>query len=589
MKTLAYVAWFASACALAFGQNNKNSSNTGALSAADLTAIRSANEAYRTTCLAQAWSKWANLFTTDAIMMPPNSAAITGRAALEAWIRAFPPVREFQNPIAEIDGSGSLAIVRGTFALVMTPPNAPEQRDAGKWTCTLRKQADGTWKFHRCIFNSDMPLSAAMVTSPPAVVTAPNIAGTYKLVSRKLPDGRLIRPPAINGLYSITATTINFNIVETAAGGKTVSGSSFSNYRLSGKELVQTSLFSLLVEDGKTVSANHTPRTETLPVKMSGTRIEFTPPPWISGISSPLHVFDGNTLVASKAGEFVDTWERIDAAPAGESPDAIMASITTALNAGLDAASARDPRAFAIFSPTPDVRFATEGTTPTVAEFRKEWDDEMKRVSQQHLQDREHIVQVLSSEIAISTTRAKYSNADANGAASDSVPFAFTAVWQRQTGGWRIVNAHQSVMGGWPTSSESVTTAVKAAVEKHWAAINGNDTVSVDRQHTAGISMFLADIEPRMRLNSPAWLGLLQRWQGAKTNWTPREIEVQPLSATVAVASFHMEGSVRWPDGSADTRPRRVTEIWVNDNGTWKEAHHHDSVFAPAGKPAAAQ
>ena len=90
-----------------------------------------------------------------------------------------------------------------------------------------------------------------------------------------------------------------------------------------------------------------------------------------------------------------------------------------------------------------------------------------------------------------------------------------------------------------------------------------------------------------MLLNSPAWLALLRRWLGAKVNWTPRDVQVQPLGTMAAAASFHMDGTVRWPDGTVDARPRRVTEIWVNDNGTWKEAHHHDSVYTAISKTAA--
>jgi ketosteroid isomerase-like protein len=72
---------------------------------------------------------------------------------------------------------------------------------------------------------------------------------------------------------------------------------------------------------------------------------------------------------------------------------------------------------------------------------------------------------------------------------------------------------------------------------------------------------------------------MLPRWQGAKANWTLRDVEVQMLGTTAAAASFYMDGSVRWADGRVDSRPRRVTEVWVNENGTWKEAHHHDSVY----------
>jgi ketosteroid isomerase-like protein len=46
-------------------------------------------------------------------------------------------------------------------------------------------------------------------------------------------------------------------------------------------------------------------------------------------------------------------------------------------------------------------------------------------------------------------------------------------------------------------------------------------------------------------------------------------------------ASFFMSGGVVLPNGKADDRRRRVTEVWVwQADGGWKEAHHHDSVFS---------
>lgn len=166
MKTLAFVAWFAGAAALAFGQGDtRPGSAATTLASSELAAIRSVNEEYRRTSVAAAWGEWAGLFTSDAVLMPPNSPALNGRAAIEAWGRAFPPLTEFQNPIAEIEGAASTAVTRGTYRFAVSAPGQPVQKDAGKWICTLRKQG-GVWKFHRCIFNSDLPPPGSAATSP---------------------------------------------------------------------------------------------------------------------------------------------------------------------------------------------------------------------------------------------------------------------------------------------------------------------------------------------------------------------------------------------------------------------------------------
>lgn len=130
------------------------------LSPADVAALREVNETFRRHVLAQAWSEWANLFTADAVVMPPNSPPVVGRPKIEAWGRAYPRFKEFENPIAEIEGSGDFAVTRGTYKLLLAPPDQTEQADSGKYIATWRKQTDGSWKLHRDIFNSDEPAAA---------------------------------------------------------------------------------------------------------------------------------------------------------------------------------------------------------------------------------------------------------------------------------------------------------------------------------------------------------------------------------------------------------------------------------------------
>ena len=83
-------------------------------------------------------------------------------------------------------------------------------------------------------------------------------------------------------------------------------------------------------------------------------------------------------------------------------------------------------------------------------------------------------------------------------------------------------------------------------------------------------------------------MAMAKRWEGSKPNWTIRELHIQPCGS-VAVATFYQDGKIEWADRTVDSRPRRVTEVWVNENGTWKEAHHHDSVYTTPEKTGAAR
>ena len=127
-------------------------------------------------------------------------------------------------------------------------------------------------------------------------------------------------------------------------------------------------------------------------------------------------------------------------------------------------------------------------------------------------------------------------------------------------------------------SHDQGAAAVKGAVTTHWHAINTGITGTIDNQHTSAMTLISADWETRLLLNSPASLAMRRRWEGAKPKWTIRDLEVQPLGNTTS-ATFYLDGSQTWADGSVDSRTRLVTEVWVNQNGTWKETHHHDSVF----------
>ncbi len=129
------------------------------LSEEDAAAIRSSTEPFVDAIRAGDWAGVAALYTEDAVYMPPNEPAFEGRAAIEAWLGAFPPLPDFSLAVVETDGRGDLAFVRGTYAWTIMPEGAPEPiQDTGKYIEIWRKQPDGSWLIAVDIFNSDMPL-----------------------------------------------------------------------------------------------------------------------------------------------------------------------------------------------------------------------------------------------------------------------------------------------------------------------------------------------------------------------------------------------------------------------------------------------
>lgn len=132
------------------------------LSEADKAAIRKVvDEAITITN----WAAYVrNYYGEDAVVMPPNSPSVQGRAAIESLFAAFPSISDFKPELLEIEGYGDLAYVRGTYSMAITLPGATTPiKDSGKYMEIWRKQADGSWKATRDIFNSDLPLPAPEV------------------------------------------------------------------------------------------------------------------------------------------------------------------------------------------------------------------------------------------------------------------------------------------------------------------------------------------------------------------------------------------------------------------------------------------
>lgn len=124
----------------------------------DTEAIRSSTNAFVQAVTAADWNSVAALYTEDAIVMPPNAPAATGRSAIREWLGSFPPMSDFDLEVEEVEGRGDLAYARGTYTMELNPPGAPNPiRDRGKYIEIRRRQEDGSWLISLDIFNSNQP------------------------------------------------------------------------------------------------------------------------------------------------------------------------------------------------------------------------------------------------------------------------------------------------------------------------------------------------------------------------------------------------------------------------------------------------
>jgi hypothetical protein len=136
----------------------------------------------------------------------------------------------------------------------------------------------------------------------------PTIEGTYKLSSRKLPDGTRQKPPEIMGLLTYTKIHRNFNIVWKDAAGKFFSYSLAAAYKLTPTEYSETLLFSILHDQigGKDSVYDLSGKTQSVPMNAEGGRLQFKLP-----FDPPSMVFEGDKMTATAEGRFIDVWEKV--------------------------------------------------------------------------------------------------------------------------------------------------------------------------------------------------------------------------------------------------------------------------------------
>ncbi len=127
---------------------------------ADVDAINSLRDEFIALDNASDAAGLASLFTNDAVLMPPNQAAVTGNQAIESWFQTtFDQfTTEFTVASEELEVVGDWAFDWGAYMTALTPKAGGEAtEDRGKYIVILRKQVDGSWRIVKNIWNSNNP------------------------------------------------------------------------------------------------------------------------------------------------------------------------------------------------------------------------------------------------------------------------------------------------------------------------------------------------------------------------------------------------------------------------------------------------
>jgi uncharacterized protein (TIGR02246 family) len=104
--------------------------------------------------------RWLSLWTDDGIQMPPDSPPIVGKEQIRTRNKAVLDRFTFDLNITneEVRVAGEWAFSRGIFKATLRPKGGGKITLVdGKYMTILQRQADGSWKVYRDIFNSNVP------------------------------------------------------------------------------------------------------------------------------------------------------------------------------------------------------------------------------------------------------------------------------------------------------------------------------------------------------------------------------------------------------------------------------------------------
>ena len=140
----------------------------GAAAAADTMsalekALRDADAQWSAAAEAKDLDKTVSFYSADAIVLPPNTPAITTKDGIrEMWKGFLDSVTSISWKVTrvEVAKSGDMAYVTGTYETIAKEAGGGSPNDRGKYLEVWEKQPDGSWKCGADMFSSDLPAPA---------------------------------------------------------------------------------------------------------------------------------------------------------------------------------------------------------------------------------------------------------------------------------------------------------------------------------------------------------------------------------------------------------------------------------------------
>jgi len=159
LNPIALCALFLFACNQAEEPKTEVASVAGFDLAAAKDSINATNSRFAAAVVAGDSVTLAAFYASDAKILPPNSPAISGNAAITSLASSFCTmgIKDMKFDVLGVWGNKDVLCEEGTVTMT---DDKGALIDKGKYI-VLWKQEDGKWKLFRDIFNSDMPPAPA--------------------------------------------------------------------------------------------------------------------------------------------------------------------------------------------------------------------------------------------------------------------------------------------------------------------------------------------------------------------------------------------------------------------------------------------
>jgi uncharacterized protein (TIGR02246 family) len=133
--------------------------------AADEAALKNLDAEWSKAAGAKDVDKTVSYYSDDALVLPPNSPALTGKEAIRAMWKGMLSAPGFSGgwkaTKVEVARSGDLGYLTGSYEITENDASGKPMTDKGKLLEVWKKQADGNWKCVADMFSSDLPAAAA--------------------------------------------------------------------------------------------------------------------------------------------------------------------------------------------------------------------------------------------------------------------------------------------------------------------------------------------------------------------------------------------------------------------------------------------